>query len=92
MQQAEGGGRAGISISALLKITSERLIANNVMKLRSLLNELRDHEVVIQRNAADGGTLFHLPYDDKIVQRLKEGASLSNSEEEEEDDAEDSDS
>mmetsp|Transcript_144521 Transcript_144521/g.402670 ORF Transcript_144521/g.402670 Transcript_144521/m.402670 type:complete len:526 (-) Transcript_144521:234-1811(-) len=71
--QLEAGGRAGLSQSRLLTLATDRMIATNVTKLRSLLNELRDHEVAVQRSGTDGCTLFHLPVDDRALQCLAEG-------------------
>merc|ERR1719182_1317441 len=40
-RQLESDSQTGISMSALLKITNDRMIAATVPKLKSLLNELR---------------------------------------------------
>jgi origin recognition complex subunit 2 len=82
-RQLENGNRVGISLSALLKESTERMIAASVPKLRSLLNELKDHEVVIQRNssAASAQMLFSLPYNDRMLQRLAQNTSLDSEDE-----------
>jgi len=81
--QLEVGGRAGLSQSRLLTMATDRMFATNITKLRSLLNELRDHKVVAQRSAADGSALFHLPVDDRTLQRLGMGQLPEESEGEE---------
>merc|ERR1712151_367203 len=70
--QLDGDGRTGISKSKLLNVASQRMIASNVAKLTAMLNELRDHEVVAVRHAADGAALICLPYDLQMVRRLAE--------------------
>lgn len=63
VEHQEGeGGPVGISTSKLLNIASDRMIVANVTKLRSLLTELKDHEVVTTRRAPDGSMLFYVPY------------------------------
>jgi len=79
--QLEGGKKTGISKGALLKTTTERMIAHTAPKLKALLNELRDHEVVLARGTNDG-ELYYLPYDQKTLQRLVDEEPLSNSEDE----------
>lgn len=73
--QLKGGGgpRAGISSSKLLVITSDRMIAQNATKLRGLLEELQDHDVVAQKNSTEGGTLLYLTCDIKALTKLAEG-------------------
>merc|ERR1712050_251354 len=83
-QLAAGGGR-GMSISRLLGIASDRMIAANVTKLKSLLNELKDHEVIALRTGPDGVTLYHLPFDEHTLQRLAKGEPPEESDAEEED-------
>ena len=50
-----------------------RMIATNLNKLRGLLNELKDHEVVSVRNTADGGQLYQLKYDTRTLKNLAQG-------------------
>jgi len=87
-QLESGTGRnTGVSLKALLEVATERLICNTLPKLRVLLKELQDHEVVVQKSAADGVTNFHLPYETRILERLKQmkfGESLTDSEDEDE--------
>jgi origin recognition complex subunit 2 len=71
--QLEKGGRTGISMPALLTITSERMIAKQLPKLRGLLTELKDHEIVVERNNGEGDVLYQLPCDDKWLRRLADG-------------------
>merc|ERR1712048_1529395 len=53
--QLEGGqGRKGVNMGTLLKLSTDRLIANTLPKLKALVNELRDHEILIQRGGGDG--------------------------------------
>jgi len=86
-RQLESDSQTGISMSALLKITNDRMIAATVPKLKSLLNELRDHEVVVQRGCSSAVTaqvLFYLPFDEKTLERLADGQTLDSDDEGEE--------
>mmetsp|Transcript_156480 Transcript_156480/g.276407 ORF Transcript_156480/g.276407 Transcript_156480/m.276407 type:complete len:460 (-) Transcript_156480:114-1493(-) len=80
-RQLANGGRSGISMSALLKVTTDRMIAASLPKLRSLLNELKDHEVVVQRGTLDGGVLFQLHCQQRTLERLAEGEVLESDDE-----------
>jgi hypothetical protein len=83
-RQLESESHSGISLSALLKVSTDLMIAASVPKLRSLLNELRDHEVVVQRghsSAATAQVLFYLPFDERTLERLAEGKSLDSDDE-----------
>jgi len=83
-RQLERDCHAGISISALLKISTDLMIAASVPKLRSLLNELRDHEVVVQRGCSSVVTaqvLFYLPFDERTLERLSGGQALDSDDE-----------
>lgn len=71
--QLKNGGRSGISSSALLKVTTDRMIASTIPKLRSLLNELKDHEVVVERGTLDRGMLYQLPCSERMLERLADG-------------------
>jgi len=74
----------GISIPALLKVSTDRLIALTVPKLKGLLNELIDHEIVVQRGCASSVTnqaLFVLPFDERTLEQLRDGKSLDSEEE-----------
>lgn len=74
--QLTAGGRAGLSQSRLLTIAADRMIAATSAKLRSLLNELKDHEVMAQRCVADGGVQLYLTCDNKKLKRLAEGLEI----------------
>lgn len=67
------GGKEGISTSDLLALAEDRMIASSISKLRSLLNELSDHEVVAQRAGTDGSTLYWIPWKERILQKLANG-------------------
>jgi len=88
-------GRGGISMGDLLTIAEDRMIASNGSKLRSLLTELKDHEVIMQRAGSDGGTLFFIPYRERVIQKLANGETPDDSDGEgkhaEEDDDDDED-
>jgi len=78
-EQLEAENSAGISIPALLKVSTDRLIALSVPKLKGLLNELIDHEVVVQRGCSASVTsqaLFALPFDERTLQQLRDGEAL----------------
>mmetsp|Transcript_87156 Transcript_87156/g.154313 ORF Transcript_87156/g.154313 Transcript_87156/m.154313 type:complete len:505 (-) Transcript_87156:249-1763(-) len=73
--QLSGGAANGISGSDLLAIAEDRMIASNVTKLRSLLNELTDHEIVVQRASSDGGTLYWIPWKERALRKMANGES-----------------
>jgi len=78
-EQLEAENSAGISIPALLKVSTDRLIALSVPKLKGLLKELIDHEVVVQRGCSSSVTsqaLFALPFDEHTLQQLMNGEAL----------------
>jgi len=79
-KQRESGGKMGISMSALLTLATDKMIAGNVSKLRSLLNELRDHQVVVERCTRDGEKLYQLLCTDAMLNRLAEGQMPDESE------------
>jgi len=81
--QHEGGGRVGITIHKLFSLATDRMIANSITKLRNLLNELKDHNVIVQKGPAHGCSLFHLPVDAQTLQCLAEGRPLEESDGEE---------
>eukprot|EP00747_Dinoflagellata_sp_TGD_P164576 gnl/TRDRNA2_/TRDRNA2_184689_c0_seq1.p1 gnl/TRDRNA2_/TRDRNA2_184689_c0~~gnl/TRDRNA2_/TRDRNA2_184689_c0_seq1.p1 ORF type:complete len:470 (-),score=83.60 gnl/TRDRNA2_/TRDRNA2_184689_c0_seq1:217-1566(-) len=80
-QQLAPGGRSGISMSALLKLTSAKMIAKTSTKLSHLLTELKDHETVTVKNGQDGGKLFILPYSDSVLKKLADGDPLASDDE-----------
>lgn len=82
-KQLESSNRTGISLSALLRETTEQMIAASVPKLKSLLKELKDHEVIVQRNssAASAQMLFSLPFTDRVLQRLVQSTDLDSDDE-----------
>ncbi|CAJ1458197.1 unnamed protein product, partial [Effrenium voratum] len=43
------GRKEGISMPDLLAVAEDRMIASNLTKIRRLLNELTDHDIVVQR-------------------------------------------
>jgi len=73
--QLSKGGTGGISMSDLLALAEDRMIASNVTKLRSLLNELTDHEIVVSRASSDGGTLFWIPWKERALRKMANGES-----------------
>jgi len=83
-EQLEAENNAGISIPALLKVSTDRMIAFSVPKLKGLLNELIDHEVVVQRGCSSAVTsqaLFCLPFDERTLIQLRDGAPLESDDE-----------
>lgn len=75
-QEEQQVGVKGISHSNLLHLCQNQLIASTATKLKALLNELRDHSVVVERTAPDGSRLYHLPQDADILKRLAKGQPL----------------
>jgi len=71
--QLTAGGKSGISAGKLFHRASDLMIASTTTALRTLLNELRDHEVVQQRAAADGGVQLYLTCDQGVLARLADG-------------------
>eukprot|EP00913_Durusdinium_trenchii_P000866 g805.t1 len=70
------GRKEGISMPDLLVVAEDRMIANNLTKLRRLLNELTDHDIVVQRQGHDGSTVYALVAKDPLLrqtERLAQG-------------------
>ncbi|CAK9097372.1 unnamed protein product [Durusdinium trenchii] len=67
------GRKEGISMPDLLVVAEDRMIANNLTKLRRLLNELTDHDIVVQRQGHDGSTVYALVAKDPLLRRLAQG-------------------
>eukprot|EP00929_Paragymnodinium_shiwhaense_P013533 TRINITY_DN12138_c0_g1_i1.p1 TRINITY_DN12138_c0_g1~~TRINITY_DN12138_c0_g1_i1.p1 ORF type:complete len:515 (+),score=122.12 TRINITY_DN12138_c0_g1_i1:89-1633(+) len=80
--QVKREGRWGISRSALLELTTEKMIAKHAAQLKAMLNELKDHEVVVERNGSDGSLLYMVACDDRTLLRLAEGNSPDGSDDE----------
>jgi hypothetical protein len=83
-EQLDTENNTGITIPALLKVSTARLIALSVPKLKSLLNELTDHEVVVQRgcsNAVTSQALYCLPFDERTLEQLRDGKELDSDDE-----------
>merc|ERR1712232_6752 len=81
-QQVKREGRTGISKSALLDLTTERMIAKHLTQLKSLLNMLLDHQVVVERKGADGSTLYMVACDDRTLVKLAAGKAVEGSDDE----------
>lgn len=64
------GRKEGISMPDLLVVAEDRMIANNLTKLRRLLNELTDHDIVVQRQGQDGTTVYALVAKEQLLRRL----------------------
>lgn len=75
--QQDQGGRKGISQSELLRIAQDRMIASTATKLRPLINELKDHDIISEKNAVDGGRLYHLHHSAETIRRLAAGQTLN---------------
>lgn len=82
--QVQKEGRSGISKSALLDRATERVITNHAAQLKAWLNELKDHEVVVERNGPDNSILYMIACDDRTLVRLAEGKGVDGSDDEEE--------
>eukprot|EP00435_Cladocopium_sp_Y103_P030091 s3463_g7.t1 len=67
------GRKEGISMPDLLVVAEDRMIANNLTKLRRLLNELTDHDIVVQRQGQDGTTVYALVAKEQLLRRLARG-------------------
>eukprot|EP00933_Yihiella_yeosuensis_P018110 TRINITY_DN1499_c0_g2_i1.p1 TRINITY_DN1499_c0_g2~~TRINITY_DN1499_c0_g2_i1.p1 ORF type:complete len:489 (+),score=98.29 TRINITY_DN1499_c0_g2_i1:46-1512(+) len=97
LEEVAEGGRLGLSMPDLLQEANDRMICSNLAKLRGLLNELKDHEVVTQKAGPDGSTLILMPFKDKILEKLAQGEipededieERQEAEEDEEDDEDD---
>ncbi|KAF4755814.1 Origin recognition complex subunit 2, partial [Perkinsus olseni] len=63
-----------VPFDTLLKVTKRKAIASNHVKLKSLLTELIDHRVVIQRRApTTGAQTYHMPYGRKQIEVISQG-------------------
>ncbi|KAF4708993.1 Origin recognition complex subunit 2 [Perkinsus olseni] len=63
-----------VPFDTLLKVTKRKAIASNHVKLKSLLTELIDHRVVIQRRApTTGAQTYHMPYGKKQIEVISQG-------------------
>jgi len=81
--QLEAGGRTGITNWRLLDTARDRMIALDANRLKGLLRELQDHQVIAQRGATDGvSTLMYLTCSTKVLQKLAEGDDIELSDEE----------
>lgn len=69
-QQLANGGLSGISVSQLLEKTADHMIASTSTRLRVLLNELKDHKVVVESKGAGDTVLLTLTCSAKVLQRL----------------------
>ncbi|CAJ1384281.1 unnamed protein product [Effrenium voratum] len=67
------GRKEGISMPDLLAVAEDRMIASNLTKIRRLLNELTDHDIVVQRQGQDGTTVYVLPVKQALLRRLAQG-------------------
>ena len=85
------GRKEGISMPDLLVVAEDRMIANNLTKLRRLLNELTDHDIVVQRQGHDGTTVYFLVAKEPLLRRLAEGEMPCADDAQDDDDEEGSD-
>jgi hypothetical protein len=66
----------GIRQSDLLKLSTKRMIATNLSKLKSLLQELIDHKVVVEeKEKSTGNDLYWIPLDKDGLVKLTETAT-----------------
>lgn len=83
-KQLETENNTGIPMPVLLKVSIDRMIALDVSKLKNLLKELLDHEVVVQRGCSSTVTsqaLFGLPFDARTLEKLADGETLDSDDE-----------
>ncbi|EER13397.1 origin recognition complex protein subunit 2, putative [Perkinsus marinus ATCC 50983] len=72
MESSEPDGT--VHFDTLLKVTKRKAIASNHVKLKSLLTELIDHRVVIQRRSpTTGAQMYHMPYGKKQIEVIGQG-------------------
>jgi hypothetical protein len=71
--QLSAGGRSGLSQSRLLEMAKDLMIAHSASKLRSMLNELVDHNIVVERVGSEGCVLLFLTSETKVLQKLAKG-------------------
>jgi len=74
--QTKGNSR-GMQFSTLLQECEKRMIATSSSKLRHLLKELTDHEVVSLKAMPDGSQLYHLKFDSKTLMQLARGRAAT---------------
>lgn len=68
---AGGGGSsgAGVSFPSLLRLVRDRFVLNSEQALKSVLAELRDHELIKLRPGADGGEVIVIPMEPAMLRR-----------------------
>jgi hypothetical protein len=73
IQQLEDPEAPGISFPALLRMVRQRFITNSEHALKSMLTELRDHEIIKLRMGPDGAEVMYVPMEpDTLRDALKE--------------------
>lgn len=77
-------GQQGVPWDELVVLASDLMIANNHTKLRRLLSELTDHQILIERNGR-----FELAVKEAVLRKLAEGESVEDVDVEGEGDAAD---
>lgn len=67
-QQLEDPSAAGVSFPLLLRVVrDERYILNSEHALKSILTELRDHELIKLRPGPDGGEVMYVPMEPDML-------------------------
>lgn len=71
LEQAKTPGLNGVRQSELLDKSTKRMIATNLSKLKSLLQELIDHKVVVEEKQRDtGNDVYWIPLDKQGLEKL----------------------
>lgn len=77
-QSKEIGGPNGVRQSELLDKSTKRMIATNLSKLKSLLQELIDHKVVIEEKQKEtGNDVYWIPLDKQSLENIAKGGGSS---------------
>mmetsp|Transcript_37587 Transcript_37587/g.70081 ORF Transcript_37587/g.70081 Transcript_37587/m.70081 type:complete len:418 (+) Transcript_37587:56-1309(+) len=73
---------AGMGLRELLDVAEDRMIASTRTKLRKLLTELTDHQIVVERQGQDKSAIFVLPVKEAVLRRLANGEAPGGSDSE----------
>jgi chromosome segregation and condensation protein ScpB len=68
--QLDNPQQKGIRPKALLAICENAMLAHSNTGLKELLNEAKDHKVVLERTDEDGQVYFYMSYSNMILEKI----------------------
>lgn len=68
--QLENPQQKGIRPKDLLSICENAMLAHNMAGLKELLNEAKDHKLVLERTDEDGQVFFYMNYSNIILEKI----------------------